>query len=385
MGRVMSGRRFAAGGVLALLAMTFGGCSNYLLSRLLDEKWGGIVYVANQSDDTVSAFHVNYDTGALVAVPGSPFAAGNEPCAIATASGTFLYAANGGDNTLSGYRMAADTGALDPVPGSPFATDLGPVVVIVDASEKFVYVGNGNGNSINGYGRDAGTGALAPVPGSPYSTGTSAVRSFAVLNKFLYAAIGDGSVLAFAIDPGTGALTPVAGSPFGVGDSIEHVIAVSTGNPEYYLYGTTFDSKIAGFSIDWNTGVLSPLAGFPLAAAANAQSMDLYREGGSASIYLYIAHWDRTATTGSISTFSVAPATGALTFLDSTSLGSNVTPACIAVRPGKLLYVSSAFSGHVLVYSIDSMTGGLTEVAGSPFKAGAYCCFVAGVDPLSFY
>ena len=59
----------------------------------------------------------------------------------------FVYVTNGGDKTVSAYSIAA-SGALVPVPGSPFAAGFNPVSVAVDPTGKFAYVANvsfGNG------------------------------------------------------------------------------------------------------------------------------------------------------------------------------------------------------------------------------------------------
>ena len=56
---------------------------------------GRFAYVANHGDDTVSAYTINSSTGALRAISGSPFAAGNHPDSVTVdPSGRFAYVAN---------------------------------------------------------------------------------------------------------------------------------------------------------------------------------------------------------------------------------------------------------------------------------------------------
>ena len=81
---------------------------------------GQFVYVTND-EGSVSGYSVNTTTGALAAVPGSPFPAGSVCLAIAVTS-KFVYAANWTDSTISAYKINASTGALSAVAGSPFAT-----------------------------------------------------------------------------------------------------------------------------------------------------------------------------------------------------------------------------------------------------------------------
>ena len=87
------------------------------------------------SVNTVSGFLVSAN-GSLSAISGSPFVTGGsgggnniDPNEIAVASlrGTsYLYAANDGSGTLAGFHINATTGALTAVPGSPFLADGAP-------------------------------------------------------------------------------------------------------------------------------------------------------------------------------------------------------------------------------------------------------------------
>ena len=90
-------------------------------------------YVANLNDHTISGFSVNTSTGSLTPIPGSPFAAGNTPWAMAVEpSGTFAYAANVGGNDVTRYRINGSTGALSPVAGSPFPAGTNPMCIAND-------------------------------------------------------------------------------------------------------------------------------------------------------------------------------------------------------------------------------------------------------------
>jgi 6-phosphogluconolactonase len=368
----------------ALLALSLAGCSNTLLSRLMQLRWGSLAYVANETDNTISAYNINQDTGALLPIPGTPFACGKEPSALAIASGTFLYAANAGDNTVSGFRINADNGSLEPVVGSPFPAGLAPNVVTVNASGKFLFVGNSTGVSISGYAIDSGTGTLTQVSGSPYSTSPYGVRSFAVMNKFLYAAIGNGSVRAYEIDPGTGVLTTVAESPFAGSDDIDRILAINV-DGKCFLYGTSsVNSKMFTYGIDWNTGVLTPLPILTISTPGFAQSMGLFKRVMAPSPFLYVAHWDQTKTSGSIAAYSIDRISGALTPVTGLALGDWQMPASLSVGPGNYLFVANT-ANNVLSYHIDDATGALTPVPGSPFSAGAFAASIATTSLTPYY
>ena len=111
--------------VLAVLA-----CSWALLATPLPAQF---VYVTNNSSANISAYTLNPKTGVLTALPGSPFATGTTPTALALhPNGKFLYVTNFGPNTVTGYLIDDKTGALTPFPELPFATGAHPTGVVVD-------------------------------------------------------------------------------------------------------------------------------------------------------------------------------------------------------------------------------------------------------------
>jgi len=143
---------------------------------------GKYAYVANNASANVSAYSIDRGTGGLTALTASPFAAGTNPTSVtADASGTFLFVANAqgfggsGGNTISAYTINANSGALTPVAGSPFATDIHPASVAVDPSGKFLYVAilDPFPSGISAYSIDATTGRLTLVSGSPFAAGNA--------------------------------------------------------------------------------------------------------------------------------------------------------------------------------------------------------------------
>src|SRR4029077_5005315 len=149
-----------------------------------------VVFVGNEGSNDVSAFAVNNTTGALTAVPGSPFAAGTDPKAMALYGSSALYVANAGSNNVSAYSIDEGTGALAPLlPGpSTIATGKSPTSVVVVPGASVVYVANhGGSNDISAFSID-----LTPVPGSPFPAGGNPL-SLAVGGggKFLYSANPD--------------------------------------------------------------------------------------------------------------------------------------------------------------------------------------------------
>jgi 6-phosphogluconolactonase (cycloisomerase 2 family) len=96
----------------------------------LTEGAESFLYTANIQDDTISAFTVDHTSGVLTPVKGSPFAAGTSVMGLSqilTSSGNyFLYAADPQAETVIAYTIDGNTGALTPLQGSPFAAGGAP-------------------------------------------------------------------------------------------------------------------------------------------------------------------------------------------------------------------------------------------------------------------
>jgi 6-phosphogluconolactonase len=123
---------------------------------------GSYVYVALSGSNQIAAFSID-NSGALMPVAGSPFAAGSTPTTIAVWD-TFLYAINSGDGTISGYKVNLSTGVLTPLAGSPFAVS--GTALTVDIRSGYLYVTSANG--IDAFGIDSTTGNLTALSGFPF-------------------------------------------------------------------------------------------------------------------------------------------------------------------------------------------------------------------------
>jgi 6-phosphogluconolactonase len=130
-------------------------------SQIVVDSTGSFVFVALTATNQVAAFSIAPSTGVLTSVPGSPFATGNSPLAIATIN-KFLYVSNALDLNVSGYSMDATTGVLSPMAGSPFAIVAGSMAT--DPQGTFLYASGPQGLQV--FSIDSTSGALTPV-GSP--------------------------------------------------------------------------------------------------------------------------------------------------------------------------------------------------------------------------
>lgn len=164
-------------------------------------------------------------TGA-VGMPVSVPTGGTSPQGIRfTPDGKFVIVANQGTNNVSVFSLDSTTGALTAVPGSPFTSGTQPDPVAIapplvagtNRTGKFVFAGNTGGNSLSTYSIDS-AGSLTPV-GAPISLGTNAQPSSIAVDpqgKFVFVSIVPREMAGFTLDSSTGTLTPIPGSPFPV-------------------------------------------------------------------------------------------------------------------------------------------------------------------------
>jgi len=72
--------------------------------------------VANTDTDTITGFTIDQTSGALTAMPGTPFAAGDFPIAVAIdPSGRFLYVPNRDSGTVQSFAINPTSGVLTSV------------------------------------------------------------------------------------------------------------------------------------------------------------------------------------------------------------------------------------------------------------------------------
>ena len=202
------------------------------------------LYISNLNDSAggISAFTINQNTGALTPISGSPYATGATgsfpgPSALAIGGSgqNILYVGLVGttnaNNKIAAFVIDANTGALTALPGSPFVTGNAPqymalVPITLVGGTEFLYTANTQDKTISAFVVDGNSGTLTPLSGSPYHGATS-LGGLAVTpngtasgNFFLYAADPQAkTVIAYTVDGTTGALSPISGSPFPAGNA----------------------------------------------------------------------------------------------------------------------------------------------------------------------
>jgi 6-phosphogluconolactonase (cycloisomerase 2 family) len=141
----------------------------------------------------------------------------------------------------------------------------------------------------------------------------------------------------------------------------------STSNSSRYVYAAIpAASQIVEYREDPNSGILTALIGSPLAAGPAVQAVAVH----PSKKFLYAAN----SSEADISRFTISTA-GVLTEqTPRMSVGVGVTtPSFLAIDPaGSFLYVGNTGANNpsVSVFSIDSTSGSLSAVPGSPFSIG---------------
>ena len=112
------------------------------LGLAVDSK-SAYLYVARSGTQGGVAVYSIGANGSLVAVKGSPFAAGSGTAdVLLDSTGTYVYAANKTDGTISGFTIVPSTTAagltLTPLSGSPYASGIGVQSLGLDSTGKYL-------------------------------------------------------------------------------------------------------------------------------------------------------------------------------------------------------------------------------------------------------
>ena len=146
---------------------------------------------------------------------------------------------------------------------------------------------------------------------------------------------------------------------------------VGCGNTSsHYVYATMpAANELAAFREDPNSGVLTELAGSPYTVGDGIHSIVIHPSGQ----FMYACNPGIAANNeNDISLFDIATDGEVTEIFPRTPLGSTVSlPQLLVMDPaGAYLYVMNAGSNNISIFSIDSSTGGLTQVPNSPVSIG---------------
>jgi hypothetical protein len=246
----------------------------------------------------ISGFSIDSLSGALTAVPGSPYFVGGVVQSVAVhPAGGLVYAVSSDSGDISVFTVNPQDGSLTQIPQSPFSSAPGAGIVSFDPTGRCLFVGTDTG-LLFAFRVNAMTGVLKPFRGSPYPGGNRAAVHPSGL--FLYTG-GPSQGIAYSISL-SGSLTPISGVQFSVGSGL---VVDGTGRFLYATVGSPANA-VYGYSIN-TSGALSAMPNSPFAAGPGAGWTALDPTGQ----YLYVVNTDASAA--NISGYAVDPVAGGLT------------------------------------------------------------------------
>jgi 6-phosphogluconolactonase (cycloisomerase 2 family) len=270
----------------------------------------------------------------------------------------------------------------------------------VDPASKFLYssISNVSGNAIAIYAINRATGSLSAdgsfslnggngicglgctPPSGPGALTLSPSGNFLFYGSSNFNGVTQG-VGALAVNSASGQLTAVIGSPFQQSDRPVWLAVHPSGR---FLYTENVSQTapgfalqdLSGFSVDSGTGVLAPLPGSPFAAPANASVTGLAMHPSGNFLYAAtglaangILAWSVDSTSGILTALPGSPfASGSETF------GGTFDPT------GKFFYTAAGKTGGIDGFSVDSNTGALVPLA-SPSFASSSTLSQPAIDP----
>jgi len=185
-------------------------------------------------------------------------------------------------------------------------------------------------------------------------------------SRFLYVVNSiQGSVSGFSIDARSGALTSV-GAAVPADDSPIYAAATPDGKFLYVANANSGANGVSGYRIDPMSGVLTPTSPAAFGITGDSDPFGIVVDSSSTHVY--------TANPGSVSAFTINPATGALADVPGTPVSSpspNSLLANLALTPNdQFLYATD--SGNNIVWAYTLSATGLPRLLPAPILAGTF-------------
>lgn len=347
----------------------------------------------------INEYAVDYQSGALVPISGSPVAAGNNPTKIiASPNGLFIYVLNQGDSTIQEFAVDEGSGKL--TSKNTYSTGSHPTALAIDSAGKFIYV---TFTYQSGYSdANPGPGGVNIFPvNSDNSLGTPTVQvvgnnpvgvATTNFNNFVYVidaepAVGSGSpvgyILAFSQNTTNGALAPIgktnistdaSGKTVAVGYGAGTVpSAIAVDPTTRFLYVTDRSTNQLYGNVVISGGLLQPMQNSPFATGLLPMAVMVEPRGK----YMFVANYNDNTVSAYVINQSTGAPTGAVGS-SATKVGTG--PLCLSIEPalGVYLYSSNNLDNTTSGLKMDAHNGTLQNVQNTPFPAsGTPTCVVA--------
>lgn len=374
------------------------------------------VYSVSNRTGQVSGYAVDYQSGILTQISGSPFVTNldNPVTTIAAPNAKTLYVIGGGFNANVAVMTIGSDGKLY-AQATPNITGTYPTAAAIDSAGKYLYVAytyqNGfspvspgpggitvfpikadgtldTPSNVNVGNSPIAIAVSAPVcdytgsaaAGSSSNTacivnGSNSTSNNGVTGTFVYVVDAETTsakptILTFAQNMTNGALTPVAGTNSNGGTNAgvaPSAIAIDpTGK---YVYVTDKQqNEIFGYEIANSAsgaagtdGSLTPLVSSPFATGGYPLGITIEPRGK----YVYVANYN----SNTVSSYSLNLANGSLGASAGSGFSTTTGPTCVTVEPalGIYLYTSNYLDGSISGGQLSPDTGQLSGIANSPF------------------
>jgi 6-phosphogluconolactonase len=352
----------------------------------------------------VSAYAVDYQSGALTPLADSPIQAGKKPVTLVAGpsgpNGQFIYVVNHDDSTVMEFSIGTD-GKLY-LMNTYNTTGSLPTAAAIDAGGTYLYVTNTYQNGPNNTqlytAGSPGPGSVTIFPiNADGSLGTALTQNVgnlpvsivaSKLNNYVYVLDQEnatsnplGVVLGYSENTSTGALTPTPD-----GTAVINGVAITNGYPAgttpsaiaedpsaRFVYVTDqATNQLYGY-ITGASGQLATMTNGPFSTGLFPVGVTVDPRGK----FLYVANYNANT----VSAYAIDVATGSpAASTGSTSVQVGTAPTCIAIEPalGQYLYTSNYLDGTVTGEKLSANTGSLTSVQNTPFPSSALpTCVVA--------
>jgi len=358
----------------------------------------GYLYVTNAkaTPGLVTAYAIDYESGALTQLSDSPIASGgNYPITLVPSPNSmFLYVINQGTSTVvefainSGGTITAKN-TYNVVAGNATAS---PTAAAIDPAGKFLYV------TFQHQSGTSGPGGLATFPINADGSLGTALSVTALGNNpvgvaipatggFVYVidqespltAQAHGVLLAFSENTSTGVLTPIPGTyptstyPSGVAAGTTPS-AIAEDPSGHFIYVTDeATNQLYGYTVN-----ATPAPGTPLAMLNSPFTTGLYPIAVTVDprgTFVYVVNF----ASSTVSTYTINRATGAVSGA-SGGIAVATGPTCVTIDPaiGIYLYTSNQTDNSISAEQLDPHTGALKQVQGTQFSSqGLPTCLVA--------
>src|SRR5215470_7173721 len=250
-------------------------------------------------------------------------------------------------NQIALFNIDTTNGRVTPPLGLNAGTFPGPndaEGLAADPQARFLFVSDFAGSLVRVFNVDSTNGGLAEVTGSPFPLDASGPRGLATDagGKFLFVADFNSNQISVFNIGSNGALTRVTGSPFAVvgGSSPGFLLLHPSGN---FLYASNLNSptgSISAFSINPTTGALTQIAGSPFPTVGSFPGPSIMAND-PAGKFLYVSLSGTANANNQVAAFTVNSSTGALTPIAGSPVTVGRDPQGLAVTPdGKFLFIA---------------------------------------------